>query len=45
MRASAYPWFKFEWRGADKNNNGKIRLSVRQLADRMGVRPDTAADA
>lgn len=42
---AAYPWFKFEWRGVDKNNNGKIRLSVRQLAQRMGVRPDTAAKA
>ncbi|PAP94505.1 helix-turn-helix domain-containing protein [Mesorhizobium wenxiniae] len=42
---AAYPWFKFEWRGTDKNNNGKLRLSVRQLAQRMGVRPDTAAEA
>lgn len=40
-----YPWLKFEWRGADANNNGKIRLSVRQAADKMGCRPDTAAQA
>lgn len=40
-----YPWLKLEWRGADKNNNGRIRLSTRQAADRLGVRPDTAAEA
>ncbi|RWI85954.1 MAG: hypothetical protein EOR22_30280 [Mesorhizobium sp.] len=42
---AAYPWFKLEWRGPDANNNGKIRLSVRQLGERMGVRRDTAAEA
>lgn len=42
---AAYPWFKLEWRGPEANNNGKIRLSVRQLGRRMGVRPDTAAEA
>lgn len=42
---AAYPWFKLEWRGPASNNNGKIRLSVRQLGERMGVRPDTAAEA
>ncbi len=40
-----YPWLKLEWRGPDANNNGKIRLSVRQAAAKMGVRPDTAAEA
>lgn len=40
-----YPWLKFQWRGADNNNNGKISLSVRQAAASMGVRPDTAAEA
>ena len=38
-----YPWLKFEWKGRDYNNNGKIRLSVRQAAERLGVTPGTAA--
>ncbi|MER8882615.1 hypothetical protein [Mesorhizobium sp. M0816] len=40
-----YPWVKFEWHGVDHNNNGKLRLSVRQAALCMGVVPDTAAEA
>lgn len=40
-----YPWLKLEWRGPNANNNGKIQLSVRQAAERLGVRPDTAAEA
>lgn len=40
-----YPWLKFEWRGADHNNNGKIRLSVRQAAERIGVTHVTAGRA
>lgn len=40
-----YPWLKLEWHGLEYNNNGKLRLSVRQAAVRMGVRPDTAAEA
>ena len=40
-----YPWLKFEWRGPDANNNGKIRLSVRQAAERIGVDRNTAARA
>lgn len=40
-----YPWLKLEWRGPDANNNGKIRLSTRQAAARMGIRPNTAGDA
>jgi DNA-binding transcriptional MocR family regulator len=40
-----YPWLRLEWRGWDNNNNGKIRLSVRQAADRLGVSRNTAARA
>ncbi|MFD0860111.1 GntR family transcriptional regulator [Roseovarius aquimarinus] len=40
-----YPWLKLEWRGAENNNNGKIRLSVRQAAERLGVGINTAARA
>jgi DNA-binding transcriptional MocR family regulator len=40
-----YPWLKLEWRGAHNNNNGKIRLSVRQAAERLGVGINTAARA
>jgi DNA-binding Lrp family transcriptional regulator len=32
-----YPWLKLEWKGTAYNNNGKIRLSVRQAADRLGI--------
>jgi hypothetical protein len=40
-----YPWFKMEWKGPRANNNGRIRLSVRQAAQRLGVTPTTAAKA
>ncbi|MBU3259308.1 hypothetical protein KPG71_04695 [Roseovarius sp. PS-C2] len=40
-----YPWLKLEWRGPQANNNGKIRLSVRQAADRLGVGINTASRA
>lgn len=40
-----YPWLKLEWKGARANNNGSIRLSVRQAAKRLGVSNDTAAKA
>ncbi len=40
-----YPWLKLEWRGPDANNNGKIRLSVRQAAERLGVDRKTAGRA
>lgn len=40
-----YPWFLLEWKGLDFNNNGKIRMSVRQAARALGVTPDTAARA
>ena len=32
-----YPWLKLEWRGPQSNNNGRIRLSVRQAAQRFLV--------
>ncbi|WP_170611090.1 hypothetical protein [Ruegeria arenilitoris] len=40
-----YPWLKLEWRGPNNNNNGKISLSVRQAAERLGVSSNTAAKA
>ena len=40
-----YPWLKLEWHGPRYNNNGKIRLSVRQAASRLGVSTNTAARA
>ena len=40
-----YPWLKFEWKGPQANNNGKIRLSVRQAAECLGVNMKTAARA
>jgi hypothetical protein len=40
-----YPWLRLEWKGAQANNNGQIRLSVRQAAERLGVGINTAARA
>lgn len=40
-----YPWLLLEWRGKDANNNGKICLSVRQAAAKMGVSKETASRA
>lgn len=40
-----YPWLRLEWRGPSANNNGSIRLSVRQAAAKMGVSINTAARA
>lgn len=40
-----YPWIKLEWKGPKNNNNGKIQLSVRQAAERLGVNTKTAARA
>ena len=40
-----YPWLKLEWHGPKNNNNGKICLSVRQAARRLGVSQNTAARA
>jgi hypothetical protein len=40
-----YPWLKLEWRGPQNNNNGRISLAVGAAAQRIGVKPDTAARA
>lgn len=40
-----YPWIKFEWHGPKANNNGKLRLSVRQAAVCIGCNPKTAGRA
>jgi len=40
-----YVWLRLEWKGARYNNNGKIRLSVRQAAERMGIGINAAARA
>lgn len=40
-----YPWLKLEWHGPKANNNGTLRLSVRQAADRMGCSKNAAAQA
>ena len=48
LRLSAqalFPWLLMEFKGDKYNNNGKISLSVRQAAERMGVARDTAAKA
>lgn len=38
-----YPFLKLEWKGPKANNNGKIRLSVRQAARCLGCCNTTAA--
>jgi hypothetical protein len=40
-----YPCILLEWRGPRANNNGKIRLALRQAADMLGVQPNTAGRA
>ena len=40
-----YPWIKFEWHGPKANNNGKIKLSVRQAADCLGCSKHLASKA
>lgn len=40
-----YPWAKFEWRGPQANNNGRISLPVRVAADRLGCGKDAVARA
>ena len=42
---SLYLWLKLEWKGPKNNNNGKIALSCRQAAQKMGVSLNTAASA
>ena len=44
-RQALFVWLLMEWKGPKFNNNGKINLSVRQAAERMGVSRDTAAKA
>jgi DNA-binding transcriptional MocR family regulator len=40
-----YPFMKLEWKGPKANNNGKIEISARQLAMKIGVTRTTAANA
>ena len=40
-----YIWLRLEWKGAKFNNNGKIRLSCRQAAERIGIGVNAAAGA
>lgn len=40
-----YPWIKLEWHGPKANNNGRLRLSVRQAAVCLGCNPKTAGRA
>ena len=42
---SLFLLLNLEWKGPNYNNNGKITLSARQAAERMGVTRDTAARA
>lgn len=38
-------WLRLEWKGKTFNNNGKIRLSCRQAAARIGISVNTAMTA
>lgn len=40
-----FVWLLMEWKGPKFNNNGKITLSVRQAAEKMGISRETAANA
>lgn len=40
-----YPWIKLEWHGPKANNNGKLRLSIRQAVRRLGCCKTTAQKA
>jgi len=40
-----YPWLRLEWAGDKFNNNGKIKLSVRQAAECMGLNQKTVMRA
>jgi hypothetical protein len=40
-----YPWLKLEWKGPLANNNGKIELSLRQIAEKAGCNVKTAMRA
>jgi len=37
-----YIWLRLEWKGPQFNNNGKIRLSYRQAAQRVGISTNAA---
>lgn len=40
-----YPFVKLEWHGSKFNNNGKIQLSIRQAAERVGIGVNAAMRA
>jgi len=40
-----YPWIKLEWHGPKANNNGKIRFSLRQAAEAVGMSKKSAGKA
>lgn len=40
-----YPWLKLEWKGPRANNNGRIQLSLRQIAKAAGCDVKTAMRA
>jgi hypothetical protein len=42
---AAYPWLRMEWKGPNANYNGRLRLSLSQLAERMGCNIKTAGRA
>lgn len=42
---AVYLVFRFEWHGPKANNNGKLRLSVRQAAEKVGIGVNAAARA
>lgn len=41
-----FPWLRMEWKGAQRNNNGKLCLSYRNAANAMGIaKADTVGKA
>ena len=40
-----FPWLLLEWHGPDHNQNGTLRLSVRQASERLGIGVNAAARA
>ena len=40
-----YPWLLLEWHGPNFNQNGKLRLSIRQAAEKMNLARNTIAQA
>jgi hypothetical protein len=45
LAQALYPWIKFEWKGPQANNNGRISLPVRDAAQRMGRDKDAVGRA